>query len=74
MGLLDMFKKNKVAGKAAGMAAKSGDKIVAGVDKATDMVDKKTGGKYSDKLDKVDDAVAKGIDKLDGDKDGAAPA
>ena len=77
MGLLDKLKKNKMAGKAADMAAKSGDKIVSGVDKATDMVDKKTGGKYHDKLEKVDNAVAKGIDKLDGDdKDqaGTTPA
>ncbi len=34
-------------------------RIADGVDKATDMVDKKTGGKHVDKLKKVDDAVAK---------------
>lgn len=39
-----------------------GDKIAAGVDKATDLVDKKTKGKYRDKLDQVD-AAAEKLDK-----------
>jgi MT0933-like antitoxin protein len=52
MGLMDSVKKlaknkNQVA------------KVAAGVDKATDLIDKKTGGKHHDKLQKVDDAVAK---------------
>jgi hypothetical protein len=40
-------------------AMKNKEKIAAGVDKATDVIDKKTGGKHSDKLKKVDDAAAK---------------
>lgn len=43
--------------KAKQLADKHGDKIAKGVDKATDLVDKKTKGKYHDKLDKVDKAV-----------------
>lgn len=39
-----------------------GDKIAAGVDKATDFVDKKTKGKFHDKLEKVDAAAGK-LDK-----------
>ena len=39
-----------------------GDKIAAGVDKATDFVDKKTKGKFHDKLEKVD-AAAEKLDK-----------
>ena len=40
-------------------AMKNKEKIAAGVDKATDMIDKKTHGKYHDKLEKVDAAAAK---------------
>ena len=39
-----------------------GDKIAAGVDKATDLVDKKTRGKHRDKLQKVD-GLAEKLDK-----------
>ena len=52
----------KVAGKAKVVAEKSGDKIASGVDKATDKIDKKTGGKYHDKLEKVDKLASK-LDK-----------
>lgn len=57
MGFLD---------KAKDMISKNPSKIVEGVDKATDMIDDKTGGKFSDKLDKIDETVA---DKLGGDMD-----
>ena len=40
-------------------AMKNKEKIAAGVDKASDAVDKKTHGKYHDKLEKVDAAAAK---------------
>ena len=39
-----------------------GDKIAAGVEKATDFVDKKTKGKYHDQLEKVD-GMAQKLDK-----------
>ena len=39
-----------------------GDKIAAGVGKATDFVDKKTKGKYREQLEKVDDMAQK-LDK-----------
>ena len=69
MSLKDNLNKlNKLAGKAKEVAEKSGDKIAAGVDKATDKLDEKTGGKYHDKLEKVDSLAA----KLD--KTGAASA
>lgn len=57
MGFLD---------KAKAMISKNPSKIVEGVDKATDMIDEKTGGKFADKLDKIDETVA---DKLGGDMD-----
>jgi hypothetical protein len=40
-------------------ALKNKDKVAAGVEKATDVIDKKTGGKHTDKLRKLDEAAAK---------------
>lgn len=53
LGIFDRFKKVK------DMAGTHGDKIADGVDKATDMVDDKTGGKFGDQLEKVDDMADK---------------
>lgn len=66
----------KLAKKAKDLADKQGDKIAKGVDKATDLIDDKTKGKYKDKLSKVDD-MAKKLDKsrqAPGDEDGPADA
>ena len=63
----------KIAGKAKVVAEKSGDKIASGVDKATDKLDKKTGGKYHDKLEKVDNLASK-LDKTKEAEAGAAAA
>jgi hypothetical protein len=53
MGILDSAKK----------LTKNKAKIAEGVDKATDLIDKKTGGKHHDKLQKIDDAAAKAAGK-----------
>ncbi|WP_052397071.1 antitoxin [Streptomyces sp. NRRL F-5123] len=37
-------------GKAGGLARQHGDKIESGIDKAAQVADSKTGGKYSDKI------------------------
>ena len=50
MGILDKIKN---------LANKNKDQVSSGVDKATDVVDSKTGGKHTDNLQKVDDAAAK---------------
>ena len=71
MGLMDSIKgifSGGNADKAKDLAAQHGDKIVQGVDKATDVVDEKTGGKATDALQKVDDVTEKAVDALDGDK------
>ncbi len=60
-----MVNLNRFSKKAKELADKHGDKISSAVDKATDKVDKKTKGKYTDKLKKVDDLAA----KLEKDKD-----
>ena len=54
----------KLVKKAKGLADQHGDKISGAVDKATDLVDKKTKGKHADKLQKLDDAAEK-LDKKD---------
>jgi hypothetical protein len=41
------------------LALKNKDKVASGVNKATDVIDKKTGGKHTDKLKKLDNAAAK---------------
>lgn len=55
---MGLFNKKNID-KAKALAEKNAAKIASGVDKATDAVDKKTGGKYSDKLRKVDGAAKK---------------
>jgi hypothetical protein len=57
MGLLD---------KAKGMLSGHEDKAKKGIDKAGDMADDKTGGKYADKVDMGQDKAKDGIDKLSG--------
>lgn len=46
--------------------AANSDKIKAGVDKVADTIDEKTGGKYADKVDRVQDLAKEQVDKLDG--------
>lgn len=55
MGFLD---------KAKQMARKNSSTIDKAVDKAGDLVDKKTNGKYADKIDKAQQAAKKQARKL----------
>jgi hypothetical protein len=57
---------------AKNFALKNKDKVAAGVDKATDVIDKKTGGKHTDKLRKLDDAAQKFAGKTPAPKPDAA--
>lgn len=61
MGLGDLFKKAKDA------AADNKDKVKEGIEKAGDVVDEKTGGKYADHVDKGQEAASDFVDKLDQD-------
>ena len=58
MGFLD-----KMKSKVTGAVDQHGDKIAAGVDKAAETIDKKTGGKHHDKIEQ---GTAKAKDALDG--------
>lgn len=57
MGLLD---------KAKDLLAKNADKVETAIDKAADVVDNKTQGKYTDKVNKVQDAAKNAVDKSGG--------
>ena len=48
--------------KAKDLAQDNADKLDGVIDKAADMVDEKTGGKYSDKIDKAADAARNALD------------
>jgi hypothetical protein len=64
MGFLD-----KLKGQAKDAVDKHGDKIAAGVDKAADALDKKTGGKHHDTIVKGSTRAKDALDKLDGKND-----
>ncbi|ORW05394.1 antitoxin [Mycobacterium kyorinense] len=54
MGFLD---------KAKSLLSQNADKVEQAIDKAGDIIDDKTGGKYKDAVDKVQDAAKKAVDK-----------
>ena len=56
MGLVDKVKN---------LLSKNADKVETAIDKAGDVVDQKTQGKYADKVEKVQDAAKKVVDKTD---------
>ena len=69
---MGLFSKKNID-KAKAMAEKNKDKIAGGVSKATDAIDKKTGGKHHDRLKKVDDAAKKFAGEGAATTDAAAP-
>ncbi|MFI6870345.1 antitoxin [Nocardia sp. NPDC050406] len=50
-----------LVGKGKDVAAQNAEKIESAVDKAGGFIDQKTGGKYSDKIDKGTEAVKNAI-------------
>lgn len=66
MGFLDKFKGRggELKDKAADLAKGHGDQIDQGIDKAADLADKATKGKYSDKIDSAADKAKDATDKL----------
>ncbi|HNM83110.1 MAG TPA: antitoxin [Mycobacterium sp.] len=53
--------------KAKDAVEKNIDKVGEAIDKAGDLVDEKTGGKFADTVDKVQDAAKGAADKIAGD-------
>lgn len=66
MGFLDKLKKQ-----AKDLAEDHGDKIEGAIDKAADMADDKTGGKYSDKIEMGADKAKDLVEGLADDGDDA---
>jgi antitoxin protein of toxin-antitoxin system len=64
MGIFDEAKE-----KAEGLLSQHGDKAEAGLDKAGEIVDEKTGGKYSDQIDTGVDKATEAMQRLGGDDD-----
>jgi MT0933-like antitoxin protein len=54
MGFLDKVKS---------LVSENADKVDTVIDKAGDIVDQKTQGKYASQIDKVQDAAKKAVDK-----------
>ena len=64
MGFLDMFRK-----KSTKVVDDQGKTVGTGVDKAADVADAKTGGKYSGQIDTGADKAKDTLDSLDGKND-----
>ncbi len=64
MGLFDKFK-----GKATDAVDQHGDTIGDGLGKAGDVVDQKTGGKHTERIDSAVDQTGDRLDALDGKND-----
>jgi MT0933-like antitoxin protein len=47
------------------LLSKNADKVDTAIEKAGDVVDQKTQGKYAQHVDKVQDAAKKAVDKSD---------
>lgn len=75
MGFMDTLK--GLVGKGKDYAAQNPDKVGSAIDKAGDQVDRKTGGKYSQHIDKAQDAARKHLgasgDQAPGQQPGSPP-
>jgi hypothetical protein len=71
MGMFDNLKgkADQLKEKATALVDQHGDKIDRGLDKAGEMVDKKTGGKYTDQIASGKTMAREQLDNLDGQKD-----
>ena len=64
MGFLDKAKQMLT-----GKVDEHGDQIAQGIDKAADVADEKTGGRYTDKIDTGAEKAKDSLDSLDGKND-----
>ena len=64
MGVFDNIKD-----KATELVDQHGDQAGQGIDKAGDLIDEKTGGRYADKVDLGQQKSKDGLDGLDGQDD-----
>ncbi|MEE1751680.1 antitoxin [Streptomyces sp. SP18CS02] len=75
MGLLDSLKAKLAPAKdkVSGLAQQHGDKIDHGLDKAARLVDQKTKGKYSDKIESGTGRAKHALDRIAHKDDGGTP-
>ncbi|WP_062994359.1 antitoxin [Nocardia mikamii] len=71
MSLMDTLK--GLVGKGRDAASQNADKVHGAVDKAGGFVNEKTGGKYSDHIDKGTEAIKKNITQQGGNTPPPAP-
>ncbi|MFF5791252.1 antitoxin [Paeniglutamicibacter sp. NPDC012692] len=60
-------KAEELKDKATGLLHDNSEKISGAIDQAGDFVDEKTGGKFAEHVDKVQDGAKGLLDKVDGD-------
>ncbi|CAM2998276.1 antitoxin [Skermania piniformis] len=63
-----------LVGKARNLAEQHKDQVDQAIDKAGNLVDQKTGGKYSGQIDKAQDAAKRAVDRPAAPAESAAPA
>lgn len=68
MGIFDKAKdaitgNREIVDKAKEYAAQNSEDLKGHVDRAGDFIDQRTGGKYADKVDKLQDAAGSALDK-----------
>ncbi|GGZ36368.1 antitoxin [Streptomyces poonensis] len=75
MGLLDNVRARlgPAKGRISDLAKEHGDKVGRGLDKAAQMVDERTKGKYSDRIHTGTDKAKGAVDRLAHKDDGNAP-
>lgn len=71
MGFIDTLK--GLVGKGKDYAAQNPDKVGSAIDKAGDQVDRMTGGKYAQHVDKAQDAAKKHLGTTGGQPPGRPP-
>ena len=70
----ELFDRAKDAAQKAGEMAKDrSDGIQTGIDKAGDLADKATGGRFTDQVDAVRDKAHGAVEQLDGPQEGPTP-
>jgi hypothetical protein len=65
---------SSVVDKAQELAAEHADAVKSGVGKAADFVDEKTGGRFSEQIEQVEDVAADVVDTVSGGEAGDEPA
>ncbi|MFV0127414.1 antitoxin [Streptomyces sp. HMX112] len=75
MGFLDQLKARlgPAKEKVSGLARQHGDRIDHGLDKAARVVDRKTGGKYSDRIESGTGRAKHALDRIAHRDDGGTP-